>query len=150
MRTKSSKYRIPKLKLKRSIILPLYDQLERRQMNVKAYRITGQSSASWTVCSYWQQQRNIKGLPYCPFVRGIHRWPVDSPHKGDSNTENIAEMYIDHNDQIWWPCVGQKDIGSPIRVSGIRTCVLRLYRKRQVVTEHDITYTLAYIIDCYK
>ena len=19
---------------------------------------------------------------YCPFVRGIHRWPVDSPHKG--------------------------------------------------------------------
>ena len=24
-----------------------------------------------------------KSFPhYCPFVRGIHRWPVDSPHKG--------------------------------------------------------------------
>ena len=27
------------------------------------------------------------------FVRGIHRWPVDSPHKRASNAENIA---------IWW------------------------------------------------
>ena len=25
---------------------------------------------------------NIKALHYCPFVRGSHRWPVDSPHKG--------------------------------------------------------------------
>ena len=28
------------------------------------------------------QQRNIKGLRYCPFVRGIHQWPMDSPHIG--------------------------------------------------------------------
>ena len=27
-------------------------------------------------------QRNIKGLHYCPFVRGIHQSLVDSPHKG--------------------------------------------------------------------
>ena len=26
--------------------------------------------------------RNIKGPRHCLFVRGIHRWPVDSPHKG--------------------------------------------------------------------
>ena len=24
----------------------------------------------------------IKALHHCPYVRGIHRWPVDSPHKG--------------------------------------------------------------------
>ena len=29
-----------------------------------------------------QHKRNIKALCYWPFVRGIHRWPVDSPHKG--------------------------------------------------------------------
>ena len=26
-------------------------------------------------------QINIKDLRYWPFVRGIHRWPVNSPHK---------------------------------------------------------------------
>ena len=35
-----------------------------------------------TVCSGWQQ-RNIKGPRYCPFVRGIHRWPVVSRTKGE-------------------------------------------------------------------
>ena len=24
------------------------------------------------------------------FVRGIHRWPVNSPHKGPSNAENVS------------------------------------------------------------
>ena len=27
-------------------------------------------------------QANIKGTYYWPFVKGIHRWPVDSLHKG--------------------------------------------------------------------
>ena len=27
------------------------------------------------------------------FVRGIHRWPVNSPHKGGNNAENVS---------IWW------------------------------------------------
>ena len=27
------------------------------------------------------------------FVRGIHRWPVNSPHKGTVNSENVS---------IWW------------------------------------------------
>ena len=27
-------------------------------------------------------KENIKGLNYRPFVRVMHQWPVDSPHKG--------------------------------------------------------------------
>ena len=52
--------------------------LRRRQMTVVDSRNTGQLSVGLTVSSDWQQ-RNINGPRYCPFVRGIHRWPVDSP-----------------------------------------------------------------------
>ena len=55
--------------------------LHRCQMTFMASRITGQWSACSVICLDWQQ-RNIKGPRYCPFVRGIHRAPVDSPHKG--------------------------------------------------------------------
>ena len=42
---------------------------------------TGQMSVCLILCLDWEQ-RNIKSLHYCHFVRGINRWPVDSPHKG--------------------------------------------------------------------
>ena len=64
--------------------------LRRRIMTIMASRITGQSSVS-TVCSDWQQ-RNIKGPRYCASVRGIHRWPVDSPHKGTVTRKMIRLM----------------------------------------------------------
>ena len=50
-------------------------------MTVMASRITGQWSACSTVCWDWQQG-NIKGPRFCPFVRGIYRWTMDSPRKG--------------------------------------------------------------------
>ena len=31
---------------------------------------------------FTNKKRNIKARHDWPFVRGIHRWPVDSPHKG--------------------------------------------------------------------
>ena len=62
-----------------------------RQMNAMASRITGQSS----VCSaVWldRQQRSIKGSSYCPFVRGIHRWPVD--YRWTINDRSIDDRSI--------------------------------------------------------
>ena len=38
-------------------------------------------------------QRKHQSSASLAFVRGIHRWPVNSPHKGPSNTENVS---------IWW------------------------------------------------
>ena len=35
--------------------------------------------ATWLIV---QQQENITHPHCCPFVRGIHQWLVDSPHKG--------------------------------------------------------------------
>ena len=33
-------------------------------------------------CVHTYIKENIKAMRYWPFVRGIHRWAVDSPHKG--------------------------------------------------------------------
>ena len=63
--------------IKTEITIPL----PRPQMTVMASRITRQSSVCSTVCSDWQQ-RSIKCPLYCPCVRRINRWLVDSPHKG--------------------------------------------------------------------
>ena len=78
--------------------------LRRRQMTAVAFWIAGKSSFCFTVWWDWQQ-RHIEGPRNCPVVRRIHRWMVDSPHKGSvtvadgfttrrySNVENIS---------IWW------------------------------------------------
>ena len=50
-------------------------------MNAMASQITGVSIVYSTVCAD-ADPKNIKPPRYWPFVRGIHRWPVDSPHKG--------------------------------------------------------------------
>ena len=39
-------------------------------------------TSHWAKCfAWWRHQMEIF-LHYWPFVRGIHWWPVDSPHKG--------------------------------------------------------------------
>ena len=53
--------------------------------------ITGVSTVCSTVCS-GADKENHENSASLAFVRGIYRWPVDSPHKG-SVTENIS---------IWW------------------------------------------------
>ena len=39
-------------------------------------------------------KRNIKGPYYWPFVRGINRWPVDSPHKGPEMWKSCQNVTI--------------------------------------------------------
>ena len=38
-------------------------------------------------------KKNHQSSASLTFVRGIHRWPMNSPHKGASNVENVS---------IWW------------------------------------------------
>ena len=45
-----------------------------------------------TVCS-GADQRKHQSSASLAFVRGIHRWPVNSPHKGPVRGENVS---------IWW------------------------------------------------
>ena len=50
-------------------------------MSAKASQITGVSVVCTTVCS-GADQRKHQSSASPAFVREIHRWPVDSPHKG--------------------------------------------------------------------
>ena len=54
------------------------------KMGAMASQITGVSIVCSTVCSGVDQhdQRMLQSFASLAFVRGIHRWPVDSPHKG--------------------------------------------------------------------
>ena len=49
-------------------------------MNAMAYQITGVSVVYSTDCS-GADQRKHQSSASLAFVRGIHRWPVNSPHK---------------------------------------------------------------------
>ena len=64
----------------------LHDELEWDHysdvtMSGMASEITGISTVCPTVCS-GAHQRQHQSSASLPFVRGIHRWPMDSPHTG--------------------------------------------------------------------
>ena len=52
-------------------------------MSAMASLITGVSIISSAICSGADQREKPKlHIKWLAFVRGIHWWPVDSPHKG--------------------------------------------------------------------
>ena len=59
-------------------------------MSAMAFQITGVFIVCSTVCS-GVDQRKYQSPASLAFIGGIHRWPVDSPHK--NNAENVS---------IWW------------------------------------------------
>ena len=65
--------------------------LQTRHMSIMASQITGHVSVCSTICS-GQHQRHMKAPRYWPFVRGIHRWPLNSRTKGQWRG----------NASIWW------------------------------------------------
>ena len=61
-------------------------------MNAMASQVTSFRVVYSTVHSD-ADQRKHQSFASLAFVRGIHRWPVDSPHERPSNAENVS---------IWW------------------------------------------------
>ena len=61
-------------------------------MSTIAFQMTGVLIVWPIVCSGTYQRKHQSSASMA-FVRGFHRWPVDSPHKGPSNTGNVS---------IWW------------------------------------------------
>ena len=60
-------------------------------MSATASQITGISIVYSTICS-GADQRKYQSSPSLTFERGIHRWPVDSPHKGPVTRKCIYSM----------------------------------------------------------
>ena len=63
---------------------PLYEMVS---------QMTGISIIYWTVCS-GADQRKLQSSASLTFVRGIHQWPVDSPHKGQVTPFEGFPFYI--------------------------------------------------------
>ena len=76
-----------------------------------ASQITGVSIVCLAFCS-GADQRKHQSSASLAFVRGIHRWPVDSPHKGPVTRKlfpfDDVIMSILHNDTLLHP--SQKSI----------------------------------------
>ena len=66
-------------------------------MSAMAYQITSLSIVYSTVCSAVDQRKHQRSASLA-FVRGIHRWPMDSPHKGPVTRKYlplITSSYVD-------------------------------------------------------
>ena len=82
-------------------------------MSAMALRITGVSIVHSTVCS-GADQRKHQSSASLAFVRGIHRWPVNSPHKGpvtrkifpldDAITDDAEEVSISWRHRVCPAC----------------------------------------------
>ena len=65
-------------------------------MSAMTYQITGVSLVYSTVCSGSDKKKHQSSVSLA-FVRGIHRWPVNSPHKGP-----VTRKMIPFDDAIMW------------------------------------------------
>ena len=69
-------------------------------MNAMAYQITGVSNVCSIVYS-GADLRNNKAPRHWSFVCGIHRCPVDSPHKGPVTRKSVHLMTSSCSQHIW-------------------------------------------------
>ena len=74
-------------------------------MSVMASQLTGVSIGNWTVCSDTDQRKHQSSASLA-FVRGIHRWPVNSPHKGPVTRKMFPFDDVNHivlpKVVYWW------------------------------------------------
>ena len=92
-------------------------------MSVMASEITGISIVCSTVCSGTDQRKHQSSVSLA-FVREIHWWPVDSPHKR-AGYENVSIWWL-HHASLRQQCIGNivpfhlSSCGSPNRaIDGI-------------------------------
>ena len=67
-------------------------------MSAMASQITSLAIIYWTVFSGPDQTKHQSSVPLA-FVRGIHRWPVNSPHKGP-----VTRKMFPFDDVIMFKC----------------------------------------------
>ena len=96
-------------------------------MSIMASQITDVSIAYSTVCS-GAYQRKHQILAWLAFVRGIHRWPVNSPHRGWSTWEMFP-----FDDIIMWTNFG----GTARKRSHWVACIIHLTDPHLGISQKD-------------
>ena len=95
--------------------------------------------AFWSLKSSADIKENINDAHYWPFVKGIHRWPMDSHHKGSL----MRKTFLCHNvtthgcvnnggTAVW--TIGHGCVQVPGCVEGHRDTIDSLCNLRQAVT----------------
>ena len=72
-----------------SVVIAISDVI----MSAMSFRITGVSIVCSAVCSGSHQIQHKRSASLA-FVRGIHRWPMDSPHKGPVTRKMFPFDYV--------------------------------------------------------
>ena len=75
-------------------------------MSVMTSQLTGVSIGCSTVCSGVDQRKHQSSASLA-FVRGIHRWTVDSPHKGQVTP--VTRKMFPFDDVIMWFASGNHE-----------------------------------------
>ena len=89
----------------RSLIIDLQFHYSDVILSMMASQITGVSIACSTGCSGADQRKHQSSVSLA-FVRRIHRWPVDSPHKGPITRKMLPFDYIIVSSCTrWWPSI---------------------------------------------
>ena len=107
-------------------------------MSAMASQITGVSIVYSTVCS-GADQRKHQSSASLAFLRGIHWWPVNSPHKGPVKRKNVS---------IWWRHHGMFNI-SYVRM--LRYTILRrdylndTPQESQMLNMFEVTMSVTFI-----
>ena len=81
--------------------------LQWHHMGDMAFQITGNLTIQMLVQA--NNKGNIKTLLYWPFVRGIHRWLVDSPHKGPVMQKTVPYHDGTMMHRLYWGIDGQRN-----------------------------------------
>ena len=102
-------------------------------MSVMASQITSVSIVCSTVCSRVDQTKRQSSASLA-FVRGIHRWPVNSPHKGP-----VTRKMLPFDDVILYVRILQSTYGcfllfSPLKPSVRNNCTWTTMRYTKVIT----------------
>ena len=85
-------------------------------MGTVASQITSLTIVYSTIYS-GEDERKYQSSASLAFVRVIHRWPVNSPHKGPGNAENVSIWSRRHGSSMlvkgpWFENVAQKSTNS--------------------------------------
>ena len=121
-------------------------------MTTMASQITSISIVCSTVCS-GAGQRKYQSSTSLAFVRGIHRWPVDSPHKGPVTQKmfTIWSMTSSWTRVLFYDCLSDCEMNEILAKMGNNhmemgkhiTCIHRDNDKQNKI-EHNKTICIFY------
>ena len=111
-------------------------------MSAMAFQITSLTIVYSTVYSGADQRKHQRSTPLA-FVRGIHRWPVNSPHNGPVTRKMFHLMTSSWYDFLWWTTWGAWHV-FPRWNHDIPRSLIGRYNKAEII--YQLLFILTYSV----